>query len=96
MILYCKKCISRVNASLRWFNNIVSMYFVEVSLLLIGHQGLGHFFRYRPLLPFGWRIVKILRQLQRKATNTVPTTLSAIQAASQSTFIDRQLYYTFD
>jgi hypothetical protein len=43
MILYCKKCISPVNASLRWFNNIVSMYFVEVSLLLIGQQGFGTF-----------------------------------------------------
>jgi hypothetical protein len=38
------------------------------SLLLIVQQGLVHFFRYRPLLPIGWRI----------------TTLSAIQASSNS------------
>jgi hypothetical protein len=37
------------------------MYLVHVSLLLIGQQGLGHFFRYRLLLPIGWRIVQILR-----------------------------------
>ncbi len=33
---------------------------VQVFLLLIGQQGLGHFFRYRPLLPIGWRIVQTL------------------------------------
>jgi hypothetical protein len=31
-------------------------------LLPIGQQGMGHFFRYRPLFPIGWRIVQILRQ----------------------------------
>ncbi len=64
------------------------MYLVQVSLLFIGQQGLGHFFRYRPLLPIGWRIVQILRQRWRKTRTTAPTTLSAIQAASQSTFIN--------
>jgi hypothetical protein len=64
--------------------NAVSVYFVQVSLLLIGQQGLVDFFRYRPLLPIGWRIMLILRQRRRKTTNTAPTTLSAIQAASQS------------
>ncbi len=43
------------NASLRWLNNVSGVYLVQVSLLLIGPQGLGHFFRYRPLLPIGWR-----------------------------------------
>jgi hypothetical protein len=74
------------------------MYLVQVSLFRIGHQGLGYFFRYRPLLPIGWRIVQILRQRQRKTTNTAPTTLGAIQAASQSSFssfINGQLYSTF-
>jgi hypothetical protein len=41
------------------------MYLVQVSLLLIGRQGLVDF-RYRPLLPIGWRIVQILGQRQRK------------------------------
>jgi hypothetical protein len=67
------------------------MYLVKVSLLLIGQQGLVDFFRYRPLLPIGWRIVQILRQHGRKTTNIAPTTLSAIQAASQSTFVDTQI-----
>jgi hypothetical protein len=35
-----------------------------------------------------WRIVQILRERRRKITNTVLITLSAIQAASQSTFIN--------
>jgi hypothetical protein len=40
---------------------------------------------------FGWRIVQILRQRRRKTTNTAPTTLSAKQAASQSTLNNAQL-----
>jgi hypothetical protein len=66
---------------------VVGAYLVQVSLLLIGEQGLVDFFRYRPLLPIGWRIVQILHQRRRKITNTAPTTLIAIQAASQSTFL---------
>jgi hypothetical protein len=38
--------------------------------------------------------MQIVRQHQRKITNTAPATLSAIQAASQSTFINAQLYST--
>jgi hypothetical protein len=34
-------------------NNVVGVFLVQVSLLLIGQQGLGHFYRYRPLLPIG-------------------------------------------
>jgi hypothetical protein len=35
--------------SLHWLNNVtdVYLYLVQVSLLLIGQQGLGHFFKYR-------------------------------------------------
>jgi hypothetical protein len=54
-----QKVILAVNASLRWLNNVSGMYLVQVSLFLIGQQGLGQFFRYRPLLPIGWRIVQI-------------------------------------
>jgi hypothetical protein len=76
------------------YNYVSGMYLVQVSLILIDQQGLGHFFRYhRPLLPTSWRI---LRERRRKKTNIVPTTLSAIQAASQSTFINAQLYSTSD
>ncbi len=66
--------------------NVVGVYLVQISSLLLGQQSLGHFFRYRPLLPIGWRILQILSHHRRKITNTEPTTLSAIQAASQSTF----------
>jgi hypothetical protein len=81
---------------LRWLNNVTGVYFVQVSLLLISQQVLEHFFRYRSLLPIGWKIVQILRQRQRKTTNTLPTNFSAIQAASQSFFIDEKLYSTCD
>ncbi len=47
---------------------LAAVYLVEVSLLLIGQRGLGHFFRYWPLLLIGWRIVKVLRQRRRKTT----------------------------
>jgi hypothetical protein len=45
--------------SLRWLNNVVGVYLVQVSLLRIGQHGLEHFFRCRPLLSIGWRIVQI-------------------------------------
>ncbi len=72
------------------------MYLVQISLLLIGQQGLGHFFRSRTLLHSGWRIVQILLQRRRKTTNTALTTFGAIQAAGQSTLITAQLYSTCD
>jgi hypothetical protein len=34
-------------------------------MLLMGHQGLEHFFRYRPLLPIGWNIVQTPIQRQQ-------------------------------
>jgi hypothetical protein len=47
---------------------------------------------FRTQLKKNWRrIVQILRQRRRKMTNTAPTTPCAIQAASQSTFINAQL-----
>jgi hypothetical protein len=66
------------------------VYLIQVSLLLIGQQGMVHFFRYRPLLPIGWMIVQILRQRRRKTTNTAPTSFSAIQAPRKFSFIDEQ------
>jgi hypothetical protein len=60
------------------------MYLTQVSLRLIAQQHLVDFFRFRPLIPIGWRIVQILRQRRGTTTNTAPTTLIAIQAASQS------------
>jgi hypothetical protein len=75
---------------------LIMLYLVQVSLLLKGQQSLGHLFRYQPLLSIGWRIVQFLRKRRRKATNTAPTILSAIQTATQSTFINAQLYSTCD
>jgi hypothetical protein len=66
------------------------VHLIQVSLLLIGQQGLGHIFSYQPLLPIGWTIVQILRQRRRTTTNTAPTTLSGIQ----STLINTQLLNT--
>jgi hypothetical protein len=41
IFFYLKKCISRGgNASLRWLNNVCSVYLVHVSLLFIGQQDL--------------------------------------------------------
>jgi hypothetical protein len=88
MIYNSKNVLVAVNASLRWLNNVVGMYLVQVSLLLIGQQGLVDFFRYWPVLPIGWRIVQIIRQRLRKTASTAPTTLSAIQAASQCTIVN--------
>jgi hypothetical protein len=85
--VYSPSVFLTVNEVLRWLNNVVGVYLVQISLLLIVQQCLVDFFRYRPLLPIGWGIAQILRQRRRKRTNTAPTTLSAIQAASQSTFL---------
>jgi hypothetical protein len=72
------------------------VHLTQVSLLLIGQQDLVGFFRYRPFLPIGWRIVQILRQRREKTTNTAPTNLCAIQAARQSIFIIEQIKSTCD
>jgi hypothetical protein len=82
-----KRIFLVVNASLRWLNNVSGMYLVQISLLLIGQQGLGNFLEYRGLLPIGWRAVQIVRQHRRKMKSKAPTTRSAIQAASKFTFM---------
>jgi hypothetical protein len=57
-----------VNANLRWPNYVTGVYIVQISLILTGQQCLVDFFRYRPLLPNGWRIVQILRHAAGKRT----------------------------
>ncbi len=52
-----KSVFLAVNASLRWLNNVSGVYLEQVSLLLIGQQGLELFFRCGPLLPIGWRTI---------------------------------------
>jgi hypothetical protein len=42
-----KSILISVNANLCWLNNVSGVYIVQVSLLLIGQQSLGDFFRYQ-------------------------------------------------
>jgi len=53
MIYIAKSVFLAVDEELRWLNNVSILYLVQVSLILIGQQGLGHFFKYRHLLPIG-------------------------------------------
>jgi hypothetical protein len=76
-----------VKANLLWLNDVSDVYFVQVSLLLIGQQSLGTFLQISTLVSH-WL------DYRRKVTNT--NTISAIQAASQSTFINEKLYSTCD
>jgi hypothetical protein len=62
IIYNAKSVFHAVNASLLWLNNDSGVYFVQVFSLLTGQLGLRHFFRYRPLLPIGWRNVQIVHQ----------------------------------
>jgi hypothetical protein len=58
ILLYnAKRVFLAVNASLRWLNYVSGVYLTQLSLLPIGQQHLVDLFRYRPLLPIGWRIV---------------------------------------
>jgi hypothetical protein len=84
MILFLKSVFITDNASLAWLNNFVGVYLVQVSLLLIGQQGLGDLFRYRPLLPIDWRITQILRQRRRNTTNTAPITVLLVRYKQQA------------
>jgi hypothetical protein len=59
MLLYCKKCLSRGECELLWLNNVSGVYLVQVSLLLIVQQGLGHFFRYQPMLPLAGGLCRL-------------------------------------
>jgi hypothetical protein len=47
-------------------------YLVQVSLFLIGREVLGNFFRYRPMLSIGRRIVQILLQHRQRQLLFVP------------------------
>jgi hypothetical protein len=96
MIYNAQSVFLAVNASLYRLNNVSGVYLVQVSLLRIGQQGLVDFFWHRPVLPIGWRIVQILRQRRRITTNTAPTNLRVIQASSQSTSVNEQLYSSSD
>jgi hypothetical protein len=59
MIYNAKSVFFTVNASLCWLNNVVGVYLVQVSLLLIGQQGLGHFFGIGPCFPLAGGLCKL-------------------------------------
>jgi hypothetical protein len=84
-----------VHASLPWLYNVVGVYLVQVSLLLIGQQGLGHFFRYRLLLPIGWRIVQIYSNAG--GTQPIQRQLLLVQYKQQANPLSNtKLYSTCD
>jgi hypothetical protein len=65
MISNAKSVFLAINASLHWLNNVRGMYLVQVSLLLIGQEGLGNFIRYRLLLQIGWRNVQYATNIMK-------------------------------
>jgi hypothetical protein len=56
---------------------VYGVHLVNISLLLIGQQDPGHFYKYRPLLPIDWRFSLLERQRQKTLTNATPTPLVA-------------------
>jgi hypothetical protein len=74
-----------INASLRWLNNI-SVFFTQVSLLFIGQQDLEDFFNFSALSFHSSDSANFTPTRGGGTTNTAPTILRAIQAASQSAF----------
>ncbi len=52
MILKRRSVFLAVNASLHWLNNVLGVYLVQVSLLLIGQQGLVDFLRVSDLASY--------------------------------------------
>jgi hypothetical protein len=84
--------ILAVNASLRWLNNVLSLGFLLVSRVWNISLGIGTLF---PLAQLAGGLCKLFANAGGK-TNTPPTTLCAIEAASQSTFISPQLYSSCD
>ncbi len=59
-------------------------------------SGFGRFLQVSTLASHWLKACAYLRHRRRETTNTAPITLSAVQAASQITFIDEQLYSTYD
>jgi hypothetical protein len=70
ILLYnAKSVFLMAKASLCWINNVSGVYLVQVSLLFIGQQGLGHFFKYRPLLPIGRSTALTPEENDKKSAN---------------------------
>jgi hypothetical protein len=67
--------------------NVSGLYFVIVSWHPIGQQSFIDFFCHTRLLPIGLKNLKIVRQRQKKMTNSAPHAVSEALAASQSSSI---------
>jgi hypothetical protein len=89
-----KKVFLPVKDQKGWLHNVSGVPWTHFFLVLIGQQGLEHFFGYWPRLHIGWKILQTIRQWQGKPTNKTLLTLSKIPSAGQSSFIMDQLYST--
>jgi hypothetical protein len=84
-----------VNASLRWLNNVTGVYLVQVSLLLIGQQGLGHFFRILVLASHWLEDCANFTPTPKENDQYSANYSCAIQATSQSAFTNVQYIYNY-
>jgi hypothetical protein len=75
-----------------WLNNVSGGYLVIFTLLLIGQQGLGNFFRHRPLASYWLEDFAGGTPMAIKTFKRTPLILREAPAASQSTFIIDQFY----
>ncbi len=77
---------------------MLSAYLVQISLLLSSNwsAGFGRFFQVSALASHWLEDYENFTPTPEETTNTASTTLSAIQAARQSTFVNTQLNFTCD
>jgi hypothetical protein len=70
---------------LRWFNNVIGVYLIQVSLLLIGQQDLGISSGIGPCIPLAGGLCKFYANAGGKLPIKIQPLLVQ-QTASQSTF----------
>jgi hypothetical protein len=79
---------------LRWLNNVSGVFFIQVSLLLIGNQGLGIPSGIGLYFPLPWRIVQIYANAGGK--RPIQRQLLVQYKHQANPLFSEQLYYTFD
>jgi hypothetical protein len=95
MIYKAKRLFPAVNASLCWLNNVSGVY-LPGFFDSYWSAGFRTFLQVLALASHWLEDCANCTPTPEKMSNTAPTTLSAVQAASQSTFINAQLYCTCD
>jgi hypothetical protein len=83
---------------MRIYVDLIMLNVNGVSMFLASYySGLGHFFRYRPLLPIGWGTVQIVRQKpeENDKIQRQPVLVQYKQPANPLN-IKAQLYSTYD